>query len=162
MADHTTQTQDPPAAAPDPALRRLDALVGSWEMSGHTLGAAGDNISGWAKFEWLPGGFFLKQTGEIHFNGALVQSTEIIGYDPASGTFESRVFSNLSGDIVTYHWDVQGDTVTHWEDTSKYTGTLGADGRTLTGGWRPNAGQPVETLPVDEGNAYDVIMRRVD
>ena len=49
----------------------------------------------------------------------------------------------------------KGTQVTHWEATSKYTGTLSADGQTLTGGWRPNPG-----APMSEGSAYDAVMTR--
>ena len=42
---------------PDPALRRLDRLVGTWEIKGRTLGAAEDNIRGRVMIEWLAGGW---------------------------------------------------------------------------------------------------------
>ena len=143
-------------AAPSPALKRLDGLIGTWEMTGRTLDSEADNITGWNTFEWLPGGFFLKSTGEINFNGVMIQSLEIIGYDPASRTFPSHVYSNLDGNVLPYTWDVQGGTVTHSDGTSTYTGTLNADGRTLSGGWRPKAGEKESP-----GNAYDAIMTRV-
>lgn len=154
MSDHTTQ------AGPDPALKRMEAMVGTWEMKGHTLDTTEINITGRMTCEWLPGGFFLKQTGEITFKGFKIQSLEVIGYDPASQTFPSHAYTNVSGGRVeTYHWDVQGRIVTHWAETSKYTGTLSDDGRTLTGGWRPLEGKEPEG---DGGDAYDVVMIRVD
>jgi hypothetical protein len=36
--------QDQPT--PDPALKRLERLVGTWELKGRTLDAKDDNISG--------------------------------------------------------------------------------------------------------------------
>jgi hypothetical protein len=74
---------------PDPAFKRLYVLVDTWEMKGRTLDSDEDNITGWNTFEWLPGGFFLKSTGEINFNGDIVQSLEIIAYDPSTQTFPS-------------------------------------------------------------------------
>ena len=62
--EHTdVQTLQP--LPPDPALRKLDVLVGKWELRGRTLDTAEDNITGWVNFEWLPGRFFLQQTGKL-------------------------------------------------------------------------------------------------
>jgi hypothetical protein len=51
---------------PDPALRRLDRLVGSWTMEGNLVGSDEKNIRGETTFRWLPGGFFLEQRDESH------------------------------------------------------------------------------------------------
>lgn len=142
--------------APDPALKRLEILVGKWELRGRTLAAKEDNITGWTTFAWMLGGFFLEARGEINFKGDVIQSLEIISYNPVSKTFPSYVFSNLSGSVLPYFWDVQGNTVTHWMESSRYTGTLSADGNTLSGGWRPLAG----TKASDE-STYDAVMTRV-
>jgi hypothetical protein len=150
-----TDTPVPPVAAPDAALRRLDPLVGTWALTGRTLDSAVDNISGRTTFEWLPGGFFLKCSGEITVGDFHVESLEIIGYDPASQTFSSHVYANFSGEVSAYFWDVQGELVTHWMATSKYTGSLNPDGRTLTGGWRPTSPD------AEPGSAYDAVMTRV-
>jgi hypothetical protein len=141
---------------PHPALRRLDRLVGTWELKGSTLDSQGETIIGHMTAEWILGGFFLQLRGEMAAEAFQVQSIEILGYDPASDTFPSMVYSNLEGVPTPYRWDVQGDVVTHWEKTSKYTGTFSADGNTLSGGWRPNPG--VESNP---GNTYDAVMVRV-
>jgi Protein of unknown function (DUF1579) len=143
-----------PLARPDPALKRLDRLVGIWEIRGRTLGSPEDNITGRMTCEWLPGGFFLKQTSEIGIQGFRVESLEIIGYDPACGNFPSTVYSSMSGSPLPYHWDVQGDEVTHWTPTNKYTGLFSKDGKVLSGGWRPLDGTP--------GMAYDAVMTRVE
>jgi len=63
----------------------------------------------------------------------------------------------MSGAVLPYVWDVQGNTVTHWMDAAKYTGTLSDDGKTLTGGWRPVAGKASS-----ENVTYDAVMTRVD
>lgn len=151
--ENTAPMQTP---APDPALKRLEKLVGTWTLTGRTLNAAADNITGWTTFEWLPGGFFLKSFGEITFQGILIQSLEIIAYDPKSQTFPSSVYSNLSGDALSYTWDVQGQTIIHSGLGARYTGTLSEDGNTLTGGWRPDDG-----TESTDGNAYDAVMTRV-
>lgn len=150
----STQNWQPPQ--PHPALRRLDPLVGTWEMRGRTLDAERDNIFGRVTIEWLPGGFFLEQRGEIDFMGFKAQSLEIIGYDSEADNFPATVYSSMDGMPSRYYWDVQGNVVTHWTAGSKYTGTFSEDGKVLTGGWRPDEG--VEQIP---SNTYDATMIRV-
>jgi hypothetical protein len=142
---------------PRPELKRLEKLVGKWNLKGRTPGFQEDNVTGWNTFEWMLDGFFLKSTGELDFGGFKIQSVEIIGYDPTSQTFRSSVYTNMSGAMLPYEWDVQGNQVTHWMDTAKYMGTFSDDGRLLTGGWRPVDGKG------DSGNvAWDAVMIRVD
>jgi len=152
--NNDTQTEADPSK-PNPALQRLNVLIGTWDMKGHTLDSKEDNITGWNTFEWLPGGFFLKSSGEINFKGEIIQSMEIIGYDPATDTFPSSVYSNMDGNVLPYSWNVQGNIVTHSNPTSQYTGTISEDGKTLTGGWRANAGEEQS-----EENSYDAVMWR--
>lgn len=143
-------------STPDPALKRLEKLVGTWKITGRTLDSQEDNISGQVVIEWLPGGFFLQQRGEMSVMGFHMQSLEIIGYEPSTKAFSAYVYSSMSGTPLRYQWDVQGSTVTHWTEGAKYTGTFSADGTILAGGWRPEGS---EATP---GNAYDATMIRVD
>ena len=145
-----------PSPTPHPALNRLESLVGTWEMTGRTLGAEEDDITGRTTIEWLPGGFFLLLHGEIDFMGHHAHSLEVVGYDPAADNFPATVYSSMDGAPAVYSWDVQGDVVTHWTAGSKYTGRFGPDGNTLVGGWRPDPG--AEQTP---GNTYDATMHRV-
>ncbi len=144
-------------STPDPALKRLEKLVGTWSIKGRTLDSQDDNISGWVTIEWLPGGFFLQQLGEMEFMGSKIHSLEIVGYDPSTKAFFSNVYSNMAGVPAPYEWDVQGNVVTHWTEESKYTGTLSEDGNILSGGWRPEEGKEGP-----ENVAYDATMTRVD
>jgi uncharacterized protein DUF1579 len=153
MVENNSQQQP----KPNPALKRLEKLVGKWELKGRTLGSKEDNITGWNTFEWMPGGFFLKSLGEINFKGFIIQSLEIIAYDPKKKTFPSSVYSNMSGDVLPYKWDVQGNTVIHSGLGATYTGTLSEYGTTLMGSWRPDKG-----TESTDGNAYDAVMTRVE
>jgi Protein of unknown function (DUF1579) len=74
---------------PDPALRRLDRLVGRWSMEGSLVGSDEKNIRGETTFRWLLGGFFLEQRARIDFMGQQIDALELIGYDPATDTFPS-------------------------------------------------------------------------
>jgi hypothetical protein len=156
MAETNTSQAIVQTDRPDAAFQRFEVLLGTWDMTGHTLDAREDNITGHNTFEWLPGGFFMKSSGDIDFMGTKLWSMEIIGYDPSTRTFPSKVYSSMSSEMLDYGWDVQGNIVTHWDKTSKFTGTLSDDGNTLIGGWRPNEGE--ENIP---GSTYDVVMRRV-
>jgi hypothetical protein len=142
---------------PDPALKRLNVLVGKWDIKGRTLHSEEDNVSGWVVFEWMLGGFFLQARGEINLMDSKIQSVEILAYDPWSQTFPAYVYTTMGGTVFLYYWDVQENLVIHWTDDSKYTGRLSADGRVLTGGWRPLEGRE-ENL----GNSYDAVMTRVE
>jgi hypothetical protein len=62
----------------------------------------------------------------------------------------------MSGDVHSYEWDIQGNTLIHSGLGAKYTGTISEDGNTITGGWRPDEG-----TQATEGSAYDAIMIRV-
>lgn len=86
MADNQpAQATQPPR--PEPALKRLERFVGTWEVNGRTLDSEEDNISGRFAFQWLPGGFFLQQRTELNFAGYEVKGLEVIGYDPATDRF---------------------------------------------------------------------------
>jgi len=140
---------------PNPALKRLERLVGMWIIEGRTLDSKDNNVSGRVTIDWLPGGFFLQQRGEIEVMGLKVRSLEIVGYDASTKLFSSYVFSNMGEVPARYYWDVQGDVVTHWTEGSKYTGSFSKDGNVLSGGWRPEEG--VERT---RENTYDATMTR--
>jgi hypothetical protein len=105
-------SENPDLPQPDPALRRLDRLVGRWSMEGHLVGSDEKNIKGETTFRWVAGGFFLEQRVQIDFIGLQIDAVELIGYDPESDTFQSTVYSNFSPTPLPYKWDVRDDTVT--------------------------------------------------
>jgi Protein of unknown function (DUF1579) len=152
-------SENPNLPQPDPALKRLDRLVGSWTMEGNLVGSDEKNIKGETTFRWLPGGFFLEQRVRIDFMGAQIDALELIGYDPETDTFPSTVYSNFSPQALPYRWTVQGDdvtiTVSYGPMDATFTGSWREDG-TFSGGWRPNAGAD-ETVNVP----YDVSGSRV-
>ena len=84
----------PQLPTPDPALRRLDRLVGTWRTEGHLAGSDEITIKGETTFRWLPGGFFLEQHNVMSFMGLEIDSLELIGFDPQTGTIQSTIFSN--------------------------------------------------------------------
>jgi hypothetical protein len=156
MSD-VTQAQLP---TPDPALKRLDRLVGTWSMEGHLIGSDDITVTGQTTFRWRPGGFFLEQHSTLNFLGLEIDSLEVIGYDPETGTFPSTVYSNLSPAPLPYRWEVDDDTVrisvTYGPLDATFTGSFSDDGESFGGGWRSNPGAD-ETVNV----SYDIGGRRL-
>ena len=144
------------APHPNPALARLERLVGAWDIRGRTFNSATDDIRGKVVVDWLPGGFFLELRGELESQGFHVHSLEIVGYDAATKAFSAHVYSSMGENAAQYQWDIQGDTVTHWTQGSRYTGEFSPDGNTLSGRWRPDEGEPES-----EANSYEAIMTRI-
>ncbi len=138
---------------PDPTLKLLDRFVGTWDMHGRTVGSDVDNVHGRASFEWLPDGFFLQQRIKLDFAGLAIEGLEVIGYDPATGTFPSTVYPNMAPMAIPYRWEIDGDNLTITTEVlgAIFRGRWSDDGTTFSGGWRP--------LPGREGPAnvsYDV------
>lgn len=160
MTDYATA--QPQLPQPDPALRRLDFLVGRWSMKGHMIGSDEENIVGEGSYEWLPGGFFLRQRVQLDFAGFVkIDSEELIGYNPETRTFNSYVFSNMSPEPLPYEWDVQDGSMTisvsHGPLDATFKGHLSENGDSFSGGWRPNPGAD-ETVNV----AYDIAGTRLE
>jgi Protein of unknown function (DUF1579) len=156
--DQRTQQQLP---QPDPALRELDFLVGKWSMKGRLVGSDEENIVGGASFDWLPGGFFLRQRVRLDFADRFaIESEELIGHNPETGQFKSYVFSNMSPEPLPYQWEVsEGSmkiTVSHGPLDATFTGRVGEDGNAYSGSWRPNPGVD-ETVNVP----YDISGERL-
>jgi Protein of unknown function (DUF1579) len=136
-------SENPGLPQPDPALERFDRFIGRWSMEGNLVGSAEKNIRGETTFSRLPGGFFVEQHVQLDFMGMQIDSTELIGYDPETGTFPSTVYSNLSPAPLPYRWEVDGDdvtiTVSYGPLSATFTGSWRENG-TFSGGWRPNPG----------------------
>jgi hypothetical protein len=90
----------------------------------------------------------------------MINSLELIGYDPETRTFPSTVYSNLSPMPLPYRWEVGDDAVTisvsYGPLNSTFKGAFSEDGQSFSGGWRPNPGAD-ETVNV----AYDITGHRV-
>lgn len=155
VKEQSTKTNsDTKTPVPNPALKRLDVLVGTWNIKGRVSGEDGE-VSGQATFEWLPGKFFLEQRFRMNFLGQWIEGLEIIGYEPSTKAFTSSVYSNM-GAAPPYQWDVRNNVVTQSTDGAHYKGTLSSDGNTLTGRWEPEKGKESSS-----NVAYDATMTRV-
>ncbi len=92
---------------PDSALKRLDMMVGTWDLKGRTVDSKVDNVFARNTFEWLPGGFFLKSIFDCTLLGGKIWSLELIGYDIQSNVFPSTDFSNLVVFPIPYRYEVK-------------------------------------------------------
>ena len=133
MADDNTNVQQPPE--PDPDLKSLDRLVGSWEISG---GAQGKTT-----YEWMEGGFFLIQHVDLEQYGQKIKGIEVIGHERQFGAepsedIKSRFYDNM-GNTLDYVYELDGDTLTIWAgekgSPAYYKGEFSDEGDTMTGAW---------------------------
>ncbi len=94
---------------PNPDLRSLDRLVGTWEVSG--------DVRGTVTYEWMEGGFFLIQRVELEQqDGQRITGIEVIGHERPFGAepsadIKSRFYSN-TGDTIDYVYEIESDTLT--------------------------------------------------
>jgi hypothetical protein len=133
-ANNAQAIQQPPQ--PNPDLKNLDILVGTWEMSG--------DVHGQVTFEWMEGGFFLIQRVDLGpQDGQRIKGIEIIGHERPFGAepsedIRSRFYSNM-GDTLDYVYELEGDNLTIWageKGSPAYAkGTFSEDGNTGSGEW---------------------------
>ncbi|MBA3390715.1 MAG: DUF1579 family protein [Actinomycetota bacterium] len=151
MADGP-ETQQP--AEPNPALDRLDVMVGTWDLRGRESGPDGD-IHGQVVFEWMEGGFYLVQRVDIEHIGRRIKGVEYIGYDEFNENLKSYFFGNtgpgpFGGVALEYVWEVSDDTLTIWGgfvgSPASFKGKFSDDGNTITGGWEWPGGGYAATL----------------
>ena len=92
----------------------------------------------------------------MNFLGFTIQSLELVGYEPATQAFASYAYSSLWGTPVPYKWDLQDSVLKISVEGANFIGTLSEDGKSFSGGWRPEPGKE------GPGNvAYDVAGTRV-
>lgn len=138
-------------AEPDPTLKRLDRLVGTWKVSGEARGQV--------TFEWMEGGFFLIQRVDLEQYGQSNKGIEIIGRERAFGATEpsedikSRYY-DIHGNTFDYVYELEGETLTIWGgekgSPAYYKGTFSGDRNTISGRWE---------WP---GGGYEATMTRVE
>jgi len=135
MSDSSTATYVQPQP-PQPDLKSLDRLVGTWKVSG-------PDIHGHVTFEWMEGGFFLMQHVDFVHGGNKIKGLEIIGHLQPFGAepsqeIRSRYYDTL-GSTFDYVYELEGDTLIIWGgekgSPAYYKGTFSADGNTNSGGW---------------------------
>lgn len=126
----------PQTPEPSEALKRLDRLIGTWDVTGGAVGTT--------TYEWLEGGFFLMQRYDFMHGDHPVKGIEIIGHERRFGEEPSEVIKSriydTEGNTFDYVYEmVDGNTLMIWGgekgSPAYYKGTFSADGDTVTGGW---------------------------
>jgi hypothetical protein len=142
--DDTNNAQAYQQLEPDPDLKSLDRLVGTWEISGGAHGTV--------TYEWMEGGFFLIQHVDLEQYGQRIKGIEIIGHERQFGAepsedIKSRFYSS-TGDTLDYVYELEGDTLTIWGgergSPAYYRGTFSDD--TLSGAWHYPGGGGYEAI----------------
>jgi hypothetical protein len=147
MSDETSYTQP---ASPSDAVKSLDRLVGTWQVSG--------GVNGQVIYEWMEGNFFLMQHVDFVRDDHTIKGIEIIGQERSFDAQEpgedikSRFYSS-DGQTLDYVYELAGDSLTIWGggkgSPAYFKGDFSSDGNTLTGAW------------VWPGGGYDSTMTRV-
>jgi hypothetical protein len=150
MSDNSHVTNLP---KPNPALRKLDRLVGTWNCKGYDTN--GCEIYGKEKYEWMDGGFFLKHEIEQHYAGMMITGIQIIGFfrqcgdDQPSEICTSHLFDNM-GNAWEYVWEIDDNAITIWTgyigSPATYRGGFSNNGNILSGRWSWPGGGYESTL----------------
>ena len=123
------------APIPNPDLKNLDRLVGTWKLTGDTEGTV--------TYEWMEGGFFLIQHVDLTLYGHDVKAIEIIGHlqlfgEKPSQDIRSRAYDSV-GNTLDYVYELDDETLTIWGgekgSPAYYKGTFSDDGNTNAGEW---------------------------
>ena len=143
------------AAMPNPDLRSLDRLIGTWKVSDPS---GNESITGEVTYEWVEGGFFLMQRFDLDHTGHRNKGIELIGHfqmfgEEPSEEIKTRVFSFLDGMVLDYVYELIDDTLIIWAgekgSPAYFKGQFSDDENTLTGAW------------VYPGGGYESSMTRV-
>ncbi|MBT2394188.1 hypothetical protein J7E87_33470 [Streptomyces sp. ISL-1] len=152
-------------AATHPELQRLEPLVGEWLMDASIDGRLVARAR--TTFAWLAGGAFLHQHADLEPDASMPSEwldnapfpvESVIGLDDAAGTF-TMLYADGRGVSRVYETDVQDGILTIRRAApafhQRFAGTIGADGRTITGRWEGSGDG--ETWTYD----FDVTYRKV-
>ena len=126
--------------APGTEHERLAALVGRWRTEGSTReapGTAAARIDATDTYEWLPGGFALLHSVDARVGDQKVEGAEIIGYDPARGSYVTQYFGS-DGPTAYEASLTEEDGSLVWamrSESTRFAGTFSADGNSITGHW---------------------------
>jgi hypothetical protein len=119
---------------PSKELRRLEPLVGDWDVEGHaesSLAGPACAVKSRESFEWLDGGYFLVHRYETHFGDQPVQRGVMYwGFDALPNRMQLHFFSNngpftKEGNI--YEGELQADRLV-CTGPARFTIALAQDG----------------------------------
>jgi hypothetical protein len=117
------------------ALERLDALIGTWKTEGRVIDSA-DRIDAWDTYERLPGGAVLHLV-DAQVGAEKVDGAEIIGYDPARGSYVTQYFGSEGSNAYEASLREDGGALvwTMRSGRDRFTGTFNDERDLITGHW---------------------------
>ena len=141
----------------DPALDRLEALVGEWTMEAGPPGGPPWEGEASASFEWMKGRLFMIERLSISLP-EFPDGICVIGVGDDPGTFRQYYFDSR-GVRRVYEMTLEDGVWTLWRDSpepfpQRFTGRFQDDGRTIAGRWEKQEGSDWE---VD----FDLTYRKV-
>jgi len=111
---------------PNPELKKLEKLVGIWNVSGE--------VCGQVSYSWMEGGFFLVQYVDLEGSKGL----EFIGYDEENGILRSHYFDD-DGKVLEYTYKVnETDHIISIDMPGikgDFNGKYSNNGNTISGNW---------------------------
>lgn len=130
----------------NPALARLDVLVGRWTVQPAVEGLS----AGWTEFTWVEDGRYLRQFTDADpvpetappawRENAPFPTTQLIGLDDTTEAF-SVLYTDARGVHRVYQMTFAGQVWRMWRDApgfhQRWTATVGAD--TIDGRWEKSA-----------------------
>lgn len=123
------------AAIPNPALERLNPLVGHWKTVGTHPMVPGVTFHGDTSFEWLEGGAFLVMRSQID-EPQIPSAIAVFGSDDASDTLFMLYFDER-GVSRKYDVSLEDGTWKWWRSapgfSQRFTGRIVDAGRTIVG-----------------------------
>ncbi|WP_051866153.1 hypothetical protein [Streptomyces griseus] len=149
---------------PHSAMRRLDVLVGEWDMwaVGRSVGPVRTEVA------WLEGGVFLVQRADADDESVLpaewrahspFPTVMLTGYDDSSGEF-TTLYADGRGVARTYRTSMDDGVWRQWRAApgfhQRFTATFSDGGDTIQGGWEQS--EDGETWVPD----FDVTYVRAD
>lgn len=127
---------------PDPRLRQLDRLVGTWDLHHKDL-RTGEQWLGRDTFEWLDGGYFMAMHHEEfdRLKGTMMIGYEIRwGQDKPTNDLIGHWFETSSGHHYEYIWEINDKSLIFWLEQKNgdaaFKGAFNDNNTEMKGAWR--------------------------
>jgi hypothetical protein len=121
----------------NPALDRLEALVGDWTMEAGPPGGPAWPGEATVSFEWLDGRWFLIQRWKVEMPEA-PDGIALIGLGESDGTFQQHFFDSRGVHRI-YEMTLDDGVWTLWRYhpgfSQRYEGRVSEDGKAIEGRW---------------------------
>jgi hypothetical protein len=125
---------------PNPALKRLDILVGEWDMEISEVSFLPDpttRVHGRASFEWIEAGSFLLGHSSTDI-GMPPSAVEVIGCDETAETY-TMLYSDSRGVSRVCEMMLKDGLWKVWRNSpgfsQRFTGTFSSDGTIIAASW---------------------------